>query len=63
MRSPSNGYVRVGLAANGLSGSLGWAGNVYLLQGIAAATSAQQFKLSATQVDIQRGRPTATQWG
>jgi len=28
-----------------------------------AATSAQQFKLSATQVDIQRGRPTATQWG
>jgi twitching motility protein PilT len=28
-----------------------------------AATSAQQFKLSATQVDVQRGRPTATQWG
>ena len=28
-----------------------------------AATSAQQFKLSATQVDIERGRPTATQWG
>jgi twitching motility protein PilT len=28
-----------------------------------AATSAQQFKLSATQVDVQRGRRTATQWG
>jgi twitching motility protein PilT len=28
-----------------------------------AATSAQQFKLSATQVDIQRDRPHATQWG
>ena len=28
-----------------------------------AATSAQQFKMSATQVDLERGRPTATQWG
>ena len=28
-----------------------------------AATSAQQFKLAATQVDVQRGTPTATQWG
>ena len=28
-----------------------------------AATSAQQFKLAATQVDVQRGQPTSTQWG
>ena len=28
-----------------------------------AATSAQQFKLAATQVDVQRGTPTSTQWG
>ena len=28
-----------------------------------AATSAQQFKLAATQVDVQRGHPTSTQWG
>jgi twitching motility protein PilT len=28
-----------------------------------AATSAQQFKLAATQVDVQRHQPTATQWG
>jgi len=28
-----------------------------------AATSAQQFKLAATQVDLERGRPTVTQWG
>ena len=28
-----------------------------------AATSAQQFKMSATQVDLERGRQTATQWG
>ncbi len=28
-----------------------------------AATSAQQFKLAATQVDVERGRPTVTQWG
>lgn len=27
-----------------------------------AATSAQQFKLAATQVDVQRGRPTSTHW-
>lgn len=28
-----------------------------------AATSAQQFKLAATQVDVQRGTPTSTEWG
>ncbi|QPN60441.1 ShlB/FhaC/HecB family hemolysin secretion/activation protein [Synechococcus sp. CBW1002] len=58
VRSPSNGYLRVGLAANGLSGSLGWAGNVYLLQGIAAATPQQQRKELA-QVDLYPGEATA----
>ncbi|MDM7951928.1 MAG: ShlB/FhaC/HecB family hemolysin secretion/activation protein [Cyanobium sp. CZS 25K] len=58
VRSPSNGYLRVGLAANGLSGSVGWAGNVYLLQGIAAATSAQQRKELA-EVDLYPGESTA----
>ncbi|CAN5676667.1 type IV pilus twitching motility protein PilT [soil metagenome] len=30
---------------------------------IAAATSAQGFKIMATQVDVMRDRPTSTQWG
>ena len=44
MRTPKNGYVRVGINANGLNGPIGWAGNVYLLQGIAGVTPDQQRK-------------------
>ena len=44
VRTPKNGYVRVGINANGLNGPIGWAGNVYLLQGIAGVTPDQQRK-------------------
>ena len=40
--TPQNGYLRLGISGNGVTNNLGWAGNIYLLQGIAAATPAQQ---------------------
>ena len=58
VRSPRNGYGRLGIAANGLGNSLGWAGNIYLLQGIAAATPELQRKELET-VNLDPGRSSA----
>ena len=44
VRIPKNGYVRVGINANGMNGLVGWSGNIYLLQGIAGVTPEQQRK-------------------
>ena len=42
LRAPRNGYLRMGLNGNGISGAIGWGGSAYLLQGIASATNTQQ---------------------
>ena len=57
-RIPQNGYVRLGLNGNGLAGPIGWAGNAYLLQGIAGVTPEQQRKELAL-VGINPGAATA----
>ena len=44
VRSPTSGYLRVGLAGNGSADRLGWSGSAYLLQGVAAATPVDQRK-------------------
>ena len=41
-RIPSYGYLRAGIAGNGLNGPVAWNGNIYLLQGIGFVSSAQQ---------------------
>lgn len=57
IRKPRNGYVRLGLAANGLSGNMGWGGNLYFLQGIGAATpQVQQRELDAAGIDLGTAR-------
>ena len=58
VRTPKNGYVRLGINANGLNGLIGWAGNLYVLQGIAGVTPEQQRKELA-QVGIKPGAATA----
>jgi hemolysin activation/secretion protein len=58
VRNPSNGYLRLGVAASGVTNSLGWGGNAYLLQGIAAATSATQ-RQELAAVGIEPGEATA----
>ena len=58
VRSPQNGYVRLGIAGNGTSQSLAWAGNVYLLQGIAAATPERQ-RRELARIDLDPGRSSA----
>lgn len=57
-RSPRTGYLRVGLSGSGLSNSVGWSGNVYLLQGIGALTPDNQINELA-QVGIVPGQATA----
>ena len=42
VRAPQNGYLRVGVNASGQLPELAWGGNLFLLQGIAAATPSQQ---------------------
>lgn len=58
VRSPRTGYLRVGLSGSGLSNSVGWSGNVYLLQGIGALTPDNQINELA-QVGIVPGQATA----
>ncbi|MFM7674727.1 MAG: ShlB/FhaC/HecB family hemolysin secretion/activation protein [Synechococcus sp.] len=58
VRSPSSGYVRLGLSANGFADRVGWGGNVYLLQGISAVTPEAQRKELAV-ADIVPGKATA----
>lgn len=42
VRSPSSGYLRVGVSGSGISDRLGWGGNAFFLQGIGAAVPQQQ---------------------
>ena len=58
VRTPKNGYVRIGINASGLSNQIGWAGNVYLLQGIAGVTPEQQ-REELAQAGIYPGAATA----
>jgi hemolysin activation/secretion protein len=58
VRSPSSGYLRLGVSANGFTDRMGWGGNVYLLQGISAVTPETQRKELAT-ADIVPGEATA----
>ncbi len=58
VRSPSNGYLRLGLTGSGLTGSGGWSGSAFLLQGIAAATPAEQ-RQELVDAGIDPGRSTA----
>lgn len=57
-RSPRTGFLRVGLSGSGLSNSIGWSGNAYLLQGIGAFTPTTQINELA-QVGISPGQATA----
>ena len=57
-RIPKNGYLRLGINGNGLAGPIGWAGNAYVLQGIAAVTPSQQRKELAL-LGINPGAATA----
>lgn len=58
VRSPRTGYLRVGLSGSGLTNSVGWSGNVYLLQGIGALTPDSQIN-ELGQVGIVPGQATA----
>lgn len=58
VRAPRSGYVRFGVAGSGLSGPVGWGGNAYLIQGLAAATPADQ-RDELAQVGIEPGQATA----
>jgi hemolysin activation/secretion protein len=58
VRSPSSGYLRLGLNGSGLFPSGGWSGSAFLLQGIAAATPATQLQELAL-AGIDPGRSTA----
>lgn len=57
IRNPRNGYLRLGISANGLLGNVGWGGNLYFLQGIGAATpSVQRRELDAAGIDLGKAR-------
>ncbi|WP_259701815.1 MULTISPECIES: ShlB/FhaC/HecB family hemolysin secretion/activation protein [Synechococcales] len=58
VRSPRTGFLRVGLSGSGLSQSVGWSGNAYLLQGIGAFTPATQIS-ELSQGGISPGQATA----
>lgn len=58
VRMPKSGYMRFGINGSRLSGSLGWAGSAFMLQGIAAATPQQQRKELAL-AGIDPGAATA----
>ena len=57
-RAPRNGYLRMGMNANGLNGGVGWGGSAYVLQGIASATNTQQ-RQELALVGIDPGQATA----
>jgi hemolysin activation/secretion protein len=58
LRSPSSGYLRIGVGGNGLGTTYGWSGNAYLLQGIGAATPDTQ-RRELAEVGISPGEATA----
>ena len=58
LRAPRNGYMRMGMNASGIAGSIGWGGSAYLLQGIASATNTQQRRELAV-AGIDPGAATA----
>jgi hemolysin activation/secretion protein len=58
VRSPSSGYLRMGISGSRLGERAGWSGTAYLLQGIAAATPEDQ-RSELAQADIEPGRATA----
>ena len=58
LREPKSGYLRLEVNGSGLSSSLYWAGQIYGLQGIAAATPANQLQELAS-ADIFPGRSNA----
>ncbi|MFM8605024.1 MAG: ShlB/FhaC/HecB family hemolysin secretion/activation protein, partial [Cyanobium sp.] len=58
VRRPSNGYLRLALGGSGIADRVGWRGNAYLLQGVAAATPERQREELAL-VDIDPGQATA----
>lgn len=58
LREPKSGYLRLELNGSGFSSSLFWAGQIYGLQGIAAATPANQLQELAS-ADIFPGRSNA----
>ena len=49
VRAPRNGYLRLELNGSGTGNGLGWFGQAYLLQGVAAATPATQMAELASQ--------------
>jgi hemolysin activation/secretion protein len=52
VRSPRSGYLRVGVAGSGFAGRVGWGGNAYLLQGVAASTpSVQREELASVGIN------------
>ena len=57
-REPRNGYMRMGINANGINGPIGWGGSAYVLQGIASATNTQQ-RQELALVGINPGTATA----
>ena len=58
IREPKNGYLRLELNGSGSDSALYWSGQVYGLQGIAAATPADQLQ-ELTSADIFPGRSSA----
>ncbi|WP_191964762.1 ShlB/FhaC/HecB family hemolysin secretion/activation protein [Synechococcus sp. RSCCF101] len=58
IRQPQSAYLRFGVSGLGQTGSVGWSGNAYFLQGIAAATPEKQRKELA-QADIDAGQAAA----
>jgi len=59
VRTPRTGYLRLGLSGSELGQRAGWSGNAYLLQGIAAATPANQREELAAFAGIEPGKATA----
>ncbi|KEF41672.1 MAG: hypothetical protein ER33_09925 [Cyanobium sp. CACIAM 14] len=58
VRSPSSGYLSLGVNASGLSRTGGWSGSAFLLQGIAASTPVVQ-RQELADAGIAPGRATA----
>lgn len=58
VRHPTNGYLRLALTGSGTADRIGWGGNAYLLQGVAAATPVRQ-RDELALVDIEPGRSSA----
>lgn len=58
VRNPASGYLRLGVAGSGVSDRLGWGGNAFLLQGVAAAVPEQQ-RQELAQVGIHPSQARA----